>query len=211
MSIDFSSFKKKKQFPFFLFGYALLLVWTGLILYLLHNGFSLETFLEFGPDLIQTNAFGFSILISSFLLYLLSLGIIREVKLKFKFPLYIMQFVFFISIAVFGYYLTSARLSDLYNYLMIAGALYHLILLTYLLLQHRVYSRYYSFTALVFSSLPAIPFLYGVYVFITGAYPGISPDLLNINNIAKFVLLFTLLLYTVVNSVYLNYINRKVF
>jgi len=211
MSIYFSTHKKKKNFPFALFGFLALLVWTGMFFYLLQKGYTISDLANTSQESEVENIIGFVIIVSSFLLYLLSLGIIREIKTRFKFPLYVFQFVFLGLSAISGYFLSSYVFPELINYLMISAALYYLTLLIYFILQHRVYSRYFSRSIMIISSLPLIPFLFGIYTFITGNSMIFTPNPFSFDNIVVYALLFTMLLYTGANSVYLSYINRRVY
>ncbi|MCK5758144.1 MAG: hypothetical protein KAH14_03550 [Clostridiales bacterium] len=211
MSIYFSTHKKKKTFPFSMFGFATLLVWTGLIVYLWQKGFSINRFLINGPTSDEKDILGFAIIVSSFLLYFLGLGISREIKSKFKFPLYIMQFSFLAISAVSGYFLSSAIFEDTIKYFMITGALYFITILIYFILQHRVYSRYYSRVVMIVTVLPVIPFIYYLIRMISGLRISLPSTNFVFDNIAFYTLLFTLLLYNAVNSFYLTYINRRVY
>jgi len=211
MSIYFSTHKKKKGFPFSMFGYIALLVWTGLIIYLWQKGFSLTTFLSTGLSSEEESIFGFTLIISSFLLYFLGLGIVSEIKSKFKFPLYLIQFLFLVISAVSGYFMSSDIFIDLINYFIIIGAIYFFILIMYFLLQHRVYSRYNSITMIIITSIPVLPFVYCVARIIAGYQIAFTSRYFSFDNIALYALLFTLLLYTIVNSIYLTYINRRVY
>ncbi len=211
MSIYFSTHKKKKNFPFALFGFLALLVWTGMVIYFLQKGYTLSDFAAADSGSEVKNILGFVIIVSSFLLYLLGLGINRELKTRFKFPLYVMQFIFLALSAISGYFLSSYAFPELMNFLMISATLYYLTLLIYFLLQHRVYSRYFSKTIMIISSLPLIPFIYGVYNFIAGKSMIFTQEPFSFDNFAIYALLFTMLLYTIANSVYLSYINRRVY
>ncbi len=211
MSIYFSTHKKKKTFPFSLFGFVALLVWAGLIVYFWQEGFSLNDFLINGPDPSEKNIFGFSIIVSSFLLYFLSLGISREIKSKFKFPLYVVQFLFLVISAVSGYFLSSVIFEDAIKYFMIVGAFYFITILIHFILQHRVYSRYYSRVIMIITVLPVIPFIYYLIRMISGINIALPSTNFSFDNIAFYALLFTLLMYTTVNSFYLTYINRRVY
>ena len=211
MSLYFSTHKKKKTFPFTMFGFIAILVWTGLIIYLWQKDFSFDSFLINGPTSDEKNILGFVIILSSFLLYFLGLGISREIKLKFKFPLYLMQFLFLVISAVSGYFLSSAIFEDTIKYFIIIGALYFITILIYFLLQHRVYSRYYSRVLMIVTVLPVIPFIYYLIRMISGLQISLPTTNLTFDNIAFYTLLFTLLLYNTVNSFYLTYINRRVY
>ena len=211
MSIYFSTHKKKKTFPFSMFGFIALLVWAGLIVYLWKEGFSLNNFLINGPSPEENNIFGFAIIVSSFLLYFLGLGISREIKSKFKFPLYMMQFLFLIISVISGYFLSSIIFLDTIKYFMIVGSLYFITILIYFILQHRVYSRYYSRFIMLITALPIIPFIYYLIRIISGLIISLPSTNFTFDNIAFYTLLFTLLLYNTVNSFYLTYINRKVY
>ena len=210
MSIYFSTHKKKKTFPFSMFGFAALLVWAGLIIYLWQKGFTITNFLNNGPTADEKNILGFAIIVSSFLLYFLGLGISREIKSKFKFPLYIMQFLFLVISAVSGYYLSSFVFENIIKYFMIIGAIYFITILIYFILQHRVYSRYYSRVVMIVTVLPLIAFLYYIVIIVLGNKISFVNNFA-FDNIAFYTLLFTLLLYNTVNSIYLNYINRRVY
>lgn len=211
MSIYFSTHKKKKTFPFAMFGYTALLVWTGLFLYLWQKGFSFNNFLINGPNADEKNILGFAIIVSSFLFYFLGLGIAREIKSKFKFPLYMMQFLFLTISVVSGYFISSIIFIDTIKYFMIIGALYFITLIVYLALQHRVYSRYYSRIVIVITSLPVLPFLYYLFRLVFGHNIIIASKTFSFDNMVLYTLLFTLLLYNTVNSIYLTYINRRVY
>lgn len=211
MSFYFSTYKKKKIFPFSVFGYLAALVWTGLIIYFLQKGYSVSDLFASGTESNAKDLIGFSIIVSSFLIYFLNIGVTREIKTNFKFPLYLMQFLFLVISAASGYFLTSVILEDLIVFLVIIGTANYLTLIIYFLLQHRVYSRYYSFTVMIISSLPIIPFLYGIIKMIFNSPFKLSGSQFSFDNIALYVLLFTLLLYTTVNSIYMSYINRRVF
>lgn len=211
MSIYFSTHKKKKNFPFSLFGFLALLVWTGFVIYILQKGFSLDDFANAPAGSELNNIIGFAIIVSSFLLYFLSIGINREIKSMFKFPLYATQFIFFSLSAIAGYFFSSDVFSDLIDYLMISAVLYYLILLIYFIIQHRIYSRYYSRIIMIITVLPILPFLYGIYGFITGHSLILNAEIFSFDNIIIYALLFTVLLYTFTNSVYLSYINRRVY
>jgi len=211
MRIYFSTHKKKKTFPFSMFGYIALLVWTGLVLYLWQKGFLLNNLLINGPSIEEKNIFGFAIIVSSFLLYFLGLGISREIKSKFKFPLYMIQFLFLVISAVSGYFLSSQIFENTIKYFMIIGVIYFITVIIYFILQHRVYSRYYSRIVMIITSLPVIPFLYYLIRLISGSKISLSSTNFAFDNIALYTLLFTLLLYNTVNSIYLTYINRRVY
>ena len=211
MSIYFSTHKKKKNFPFALFGFLALLVWTGMFFYLLQKGYTISDLATASQESEVENIIGFVIIVSSFLLYFLSLGIIREIKSKFKFPLYAFQFIFLALSAISGYFLSSYIFPELINYLLLSAALYYFTLIIYFILQHRIYSRYFSRVIMILSSLPLIPFLFGIYNFITGKSMIFTPNAFSFDNIALYALLFTMLLYTGANSIYLSYINRRVY
>ena len=211
MSIYFSTYKRKKTFPFSMFGFIALLVWAGLIVYLCRKGFSFNNFLINGLSQEEENIFGFIIIVSSFLLYFLGFGISREIKSKFKLPLYTLQFLFFIISVVLGYFISSVIFLNTIKYFMILGSLYFFTILIYFLFQHRVYSRYYSRVIMLITVLPVIPFLYYLIRIFSGIIISLPSADFTFDNMAFYTLLFTMLLYNTVNSFYLSYINRKVF
>ncbi|MDX1358247.1 MAG: hypothetical protein R3232_05405 [Clostridia bacterium] len=210
MSIYFSTHKKKKTFPFALFGFIAILFCAGMAIYLMQKGVNISYFTSEGYAVDEMNLVGFAMIVTSFLIYILGLGINREIKTKYKFPLYAAHFIFLGISATAGYFMSSYLFPDLMKYLIITGNIYFAFLIIYFLLQHRIYSRYFSRTIMVLTSLPIIPFLYGVYKLITGATLVLSTDVAGFDNIVIYTLLLTMLLYTAVNSVYLSYINRRV-
>lgn len=211
MSIYFSTHKKKKIFPFALFGYAFLLVWTGLIIYLWQAGFNFSDFFTTWSEKSFVGLIGIAIIVSAFLIFLLSLGIIRELKSKFKFALYLMQFLFLIITCASGYFLDDMIFSDIIKYFFFIGAAYFIILIIYYVIQHKIYSKYYSNTIMIISATPVVPFLYFASKIIAGSDIVLSRGLMSFDNIALYALLFTMLLYDAVNSAYLSYINRRVY
>ena len=210
MSIYFSTHKKKKTFPFALFGFIAILFCAGMAIYLMQKGFTIRDFASEGYAADDRNLVGFAMIVTSFLIYFLGLGINREIKTKYKFPLYAAHFIFLGVSATAGYFMTSYLFPDLMKYLIITGNIYFAVLIIYFLLQHRIYSRYFSRTIIILTSLPVIPFLYAVYKLIAGTTLILSTDLTGFDNIVIYTLLLTMLLYTAVNSVYLSYINRRV-
>lgn len=211
MSLYMSSHKKKKSFPFSLFGFISLLGSVGLTVYIWQTGTAAADFFGFGPDDSIRSLLGFSLMVFAFLNYFLSLGIAAEIHGKFKFPLYLVQILFFIMIGTTGYFTNDSIFPDLVNYLMATGFAYFLILMIYLIFQRRAYSRYYSIAVMIITCLPLIPFAYGLYRFIAEGSNDFADSFWAFDNIAIYVLLFTMLFYTIANSFYLFYINRKVY
>lgn len=211
MSFYFSTYKKKKLFPFSVFGYIAVLVWTGLIIYFFNEDYTFSDVIGTGSRTQAINLVGFSIIVSSFLLFFLNLGISREIKSKFKFPLYLMQFLFLLISAFSGYYFISDIFGDLVKYFIIIGALNSLTLIIYFIIQQRIYSKYNSIPIMIISSFPLIPFTIWITKILLTIPIELSASGLSFDNMVLYVLLFTLLLCTLVNSIYLSYINRRVF
>lgn len=211
MSIYFTNHKKKKNFPHGIFGMLLLLYWAGLAIYLWQTGFSIQELFSGAPESSRAGLLGFSMIISSFLFFFMSLGIARELKVKLKSFLYIILFLQLVMTSFLGYFFNDTLMHELIMYHLAVQTSYFLILSIYFLRQHRVYSRYFSRIIMVISALPLLPNAYFLYKAIAGINFNFTGAFLGFDNMVLYVLLCTMLLYVAVNSFYLSYINRRVF
>lgn len=211
MSFYMASHKKKKKFPFSIFGFAALVEITALVIYFWQSDLNIDTFFTTGPDQEMKNILGFSLIIYSFLIYFLSLGITGEINGRFKIPLYLTQLFFFIMLALCGYFISEPIFEHLITYTLLLGVFYFLTLTIYFLFQRRAYSRYYSYFIMTITSFPLLSFMLGTYLFLIQGKSGFTSEYFSFDNITIYALLFTMLLYTIVNSIYLLYINRRVY
>ena len=124
MGVYFSSHRKKKNFPYSLFGFLALAVFAGLILYLSISGKSLTGFFTNGPDETITGLTGIALIVMSSLIYLLSIGIVAEIHGKLKSPLYLLQFVYFALAGTSGYFIGTSSFGTFIVFMMAAGFLY---------------------------------------------------------------------------------------
>ncbi|MBN2558508.1 MAG: hypothetical protein JXB33_07135 [Clostridia bacterium] len=191
---------------------AAFILFAGLFIYLASDGMSIR------PLLLMNSlsdghvaAIGFAMTVYSFLLYILSIGIAREIKVKYKSPLFIFQLIFFMLTGICGYTLNTVFVSEVAAYLFLSGLIYFTLAGIYFLIQKRIYSRYFSRMMMAATSLPAIPFAFFSYIYLFTDRPAFSSSAALLEIIFSVILLVLILLYNVTNMVYLFYIGRRVY
>lgn len=210
MSLDLSFHRRKRSFPFSLFGLAAAIGFAVVIVTHTINksGFYLLD--------IQNNNFLFSeviaytLMISAFLTFMLSIGLISKLNTDFKFILYITRVFIFVFVFLSGYFIDLPEFSIFIKPAFISIIVYQFLLMIFFISQKRFSSRYSSRIIMILSISYIIPLTYITYrIFTIGFYSFFNTSLL-IDTIS--LIIFAVLFYVslTVNSIYLIYINRKV-
>jgi len=210
MSLDFSFHRRRRSFPFPVFGLAAAIGWTALIIYYFFDGNSFTALLTFSFNVPVRDYFALGIMISSFLVFMMNIGVISLIRADFRFVLNILSFAMFASCFAVGYTAADSSFSSLVTIALLAFIVYRLLALLYLFLQQRGASGYRSITVIVVSSASILPAAFLIYrIYLSGATQMLeSSNALDLT--AKGLLLGLTILTIYINSIYMIYINRKV-
>ncbi|HPJ22546.1 MAG TPA: hypothetical protein PLH18_09375, partial [Clostridia bacterium] len=91
MSLDFSTHRRKRSFPFPLFGMAAAAGMAALIFIFLIEGNDIMGLLSFDPSGPYAKPVAYTLMLGGFLAYMLGVGLISDIKADFKFLLHILQ------------------------------------------------------------------------------------------------------------------------
>ena len=210
MSLDFSFHRRKRNFPFPLFGFAATLGLSVLIFIFISGGNDISRLFSISSEDPLTEAFGYILMLSGFLAYMLSLGIISDIKADFKFILYISRFSVFIFLFLAGYFINSSDLPYFINGIFISVILNKILLLIFFFYQKRTSSSYSSRIMMLVTTIQLVPAVYIPYrIFTIGPMTFLSSGITS-DVIAKATLAVLVYISLAANSIYILYVNRKV-
>ncbi len=209
MSLYMSAHKKKKSFPFAYFGFAAIVSSIILFFYSMGSGVAVYDFINgsLGQRLpVET---GIATVVLPFLLCIFGLGVIKELKAGFKAVLYLLHFVFFILLSVSGYFMGNPAFEPMMLVSTAAGLLYFLLLGIYIFVLNKTSSRYRSLVVSILTVIPVIPLAFAFYIEAAEPVSIFTMDLSAFGRLAGSAFLVSLFIYTLSNSIYLEYVNRK--
>jgi len=210
MSLDFSTHRRKRSFPFPLFGMAAAAGMAALIFLFLIEGNDIIGLLAFDSSGPYAKPVAYTLMLGGFLAYMLGIGLISDIKADFKFLLHILQLSVFLFVFLTGYFIESEISSFFVKCLFVSLVAHNVFLIIFFLYQKKTSSSYGSRIMMLITTLKVLPSIYitvrifsaGVMVFVK------SSDLMDL--IAKASLLILVFASVSVNSIYILYINRKV-
>lgn len=210
MSLDFSFHRRRRNFPFPLFGFAATLGLAVLFVLFLYEGNEfLDLFILTVNDSITVSV-GYVLMISGFLSYMLGLGLIADIKADFKFLLHLTHFAVFAFVFLTGYFINSTQLDIFISGLFVSIIVKDIFLLIFFLFQKRTSSSYSSRIMMAVTTISLLPAVYITFrIFTIGPLETLGSNLLA-DMISKILLVVLIYISVSANSLYIQYINRKV-
>lgn len=210
MSLDFSSHRRKRSFPYSLFGFATVLSAAVLLYLFFSSGGTLDEFLSFDFSYIGLTYLGFSMIVLGFTSFVQSLGIISKIKADFRVFLHIARTVSFIGIALAGYFINTQDFPLFAKICIITSLVYSVFLMFFFFNQRKGVSSYGSRTMMIISIFPLVPLAYFAIRIFSNGFEFFINSLSTADFYAKLILLVSVIIKLLMNSIYLIYVNRKV-
>ncbi|MBN1624650.1 MAG: hypothetical protein JXN10_11775 [Clostridia bacterium] len=210
MSFDFSFHRRRRNFPFPMFGFAATIGLTVFLLIFLIEGNNFFDLFTLSVNDEITDSVGYVLMITGFLSYMLGLGLIADIKADFKLILHFTHLAVFAFIFSTGYFIASEQLYIFIYGLFISLLANNTFLLIFFFYQKRTASSYSSRSMMAVTTISIFPAIYITYrVFTAGPLEFLGSSLLA-DMIAKILLVILAYISVFANSVYILYINRKV-
>ena len=144
MSLDFSLHRRKRNFPFPLFGIAATIGLAVLLLMFLTSGNKFTELFSLNKNDTLIEPIGYVLMISGFLSYMLGLGLIADIKADFKFLLHLSHLTVFTFVFLTGYFISSENITFFINGIFATVIIDNIFLLVFFLYQKRTSSSYSS-------------------------------------------------------------------
>jgi hypothetical protein len=192
MSLDFSSHRRKRSFPYSLFGFATVIS-AALLLYLFFskNG-TIDRLITLDFNEVEMTYLGFSMIVLGFTSFMLSLGTIANIKADFRIFLHLTRTLSFFGIALAGYFLKTPEFPLLAKICIIASLVYHIFLIFFFFNQKKGVSSYGSRIMMAVSVFPTIPLTYSIIRVFSVGFENLLTSTTGLDYYAKLLLFITI-------------------
>ncbi|MFO7636007.1 MAG: hypothetical protein R6W96_01700 [Clostridia bacterium] len=205
----FEVHRKKKSFPFVVFGVIGILLPVSYFLFLLLQSVDMRELFREDAASIYEDLLNITIIFTGFCLMLFSFGITKRLHTRPGGFIYLAQAVFYLLVSLVGYFGNMPYKEEILRYTIGAGFVYFLLLLTGFVFSNKGKSDYESLPMMVLSLLPLIPFSILFIQVMTGTFllyemPGAS-----FSNILKLSTAPLLAIHVLSNTIYLGILNKR--